>query len=279
MSNVFASGEEYQIEIAISYFKQIYSLSEADIHRNEAIHKDIPWRPSFYFKQKYSIMAFEISERPFPAIFYTAYASIMTVHQPIIVYSICTDENIKANEVKDLQRHGFGLFTINPDSTVSKFLDGIPLIQHIPEHEFLDECNDLPPKIKGRLREVYEIYKTQPQSGLSEQTALVEEIVNNVTKQMVKKAWLPETALKVTLANKLRQHILPCPNCSSATSSIAGLISFVADYRNMIHHSPKSQKQLYDKIHSCQHGFREGIKRLKLFNADMKQIGITLKAT
>lgn len=279
MSNVFASGEEYPIESAIAHFKNIYSLSEADIHRDEAIHRDISWRPSFYFKQKYSITAFEISERPTPAIFYSAYASIMSVHLPITVYSICTDENINASDVKDLKRYGFGLFTINSDGVVSKVLDGIPLIQQIPEQEFLDESKSLPPKIRGQLRAAYEIYKTQPQSGLNEQTALVEEIVNNVTKQMVKKTWLQPAALSVTLSNKLRQHILPCPNCASATSSIAGLITFVSEYRNMIHHPAKSPKQLYDKIHSCQHGFREGIKRLKHFNTEMKKIGITLKTS
>jgi len=222
-------------------------------------------------------MAFEISEHPTPAIFYTAYASIMSVHLPIIVYSICIDENIKASDIKDLQRYGFGLFTINTEGHVSKVLDGIPLIQYIPENEFADECKLLPQKVKRRLRESYETYLAKPQSGLSEITETTEEIINNALVQMIKKGWLANNVQKKSLSDKLTLMLNCTPHCDNAKPSIAGLITYISQYRNLAHHSAKNPKQLYDKIHSCQHGFREGIKRLKHFQDQMKHIGILLK--
>lgn len=276
MSAVFVSGEEYLIETAISHFKNIYALSEAEIHRNKAIDKDISWRPSFYFRQKYSIVAFEVSDNALPGIIQMSYASILSVHIPITVFSICLDENFSPSVLKTLQKFGFGLFTIGDDGSVSKVQEGTPLIQYISENEFSDECHDLPPKLKRRLRESYEIYLSKPQSGLSEITAIVEEIVNNVILQMIKKSWLPNNTQSQTLSNKLNS-MMSSAHCNGAKASIGGLISYVSKYRNSSHHPAKSQKQLYEKIHNCQHGFREGIKQLTHFKQQMKYLGIQLK--
>lgn len=275
MSTDFLSGNKDLIDTAIEHFKNIYSLSGTDIYRDKEIHKDIPWRPSFYFKQKYSIVAFEVSNETLPRIFYMSHANILSVHIPITVISICAVENFKSSDLKALQKFGFGLFTID-DNVVFKVQEGIPLFQHIPEHEFLDEYKSLTPKIKRRLREAYDLYITKPQSGLSEITALVEEIINDVIVQMINKTWIVNNVKNKTLSDKLNT-MMTTPQCKDARASIGGLISYVSKYRNMSHHAPKSQKQLYEKIHNSQHGFREGIKQLTHFKEQMKHLNIQLK--
>lgn len=261
---------------AIAYIKDLYSLNQSDIFIDEQIHNDINWRPSFYIKLNYFIVAFEVSEKTYPVIFNMSHANILSVHLPITVYNVCSDENFNTSELRTLIKHGFGLITINNDDHVEKIQDGIPLIQHIPEQEFADECKSLPVKIKRRLRESFDSYKAKPQSGLSEITALTEEIIDGVVNQMIKKTWLVANTKNQTLNVKLTR-MLASPQCGGAQASIAGLISYVSKYRNMSHHAPRSRKQLYEKIHNSQHGFREGIKQLTHFKEQMKHININLK--
>jgi len=284
MSHEFMHGEEYLIASTINHLKITYALTDKNIFINQPITRELEWRPSFYIKKnRFSIIAFEVSEHPLPTILKIRYADIQKLHVPITIVSVCHDDNTisteQKKEIKELRELGFGLITVNSNGDIEKVNEGIPLIQYISESEFADESKDLPKAIRQRLRDCYESYTSNPMAGLNEITELTELIVNNVVKQMIRKGWLANNVESQSLNYKLTEMVRNCTQCNNARASIGSLMGYISKYRNASHHAPTTQKELYNKIFNCQHGFRDGIRQLKHFNQQMKHIGISLRAT
>ena len=97
----------------INEFKKTYSWHQKDIHIDKPIHKNVNWRPTFFVKQKYSYIAFEVSDEPIPKIFLLSHVNILQAHIPIIVISICPEENIKPKDIKEMKRYGFARLMVS----------------------------------------------------------------------------------------------------------------------------------------------------------------------
>lgn len=283
MSSGFVTGEEELKKAAIEYYKSLYALSNNDIKENIAIHQDLPWRPTFYFKNRHTITAIEISEHPFPMVFKLQALNIINFNKLLIkVICVCPSSNIitgsARNEKKELLKQGFGLITIGEDGDIESHDEGIPLRQFISEAEFNTEVKSLPKKIRQRLRDSYTAYNASPSNGLSEITEIIESVINELTKQLIRKGWLVTSDNNLTLSGKI-DKMLACSQCTNAKASIGGVKHYVSFYRNLAHHAPNTPKKAYDKAHKAQHGFKEGIILLKHLKEQMKNYGINIKVT
>lgn len=282
MSSGFVSGEEELRESAINHFKDIYSLPINAFKINSELHKDLAWRPSFYFKNRYTLVAVEILDYPSSRLLKSLALDIMDTNLLIKVVVICPESNIInetiRKEINQLLNYGFGFFTID-DRGINRQQEGIPLIQFISEKEFTSEIKTLPISIKRRLRDAFDTYNSNPRNGLSEITEIVESVINNLVEQSIKLTWLANSARNKTLAQKIDLMLNDPNHYHSAKASLGGLKSYISVYRNSSHHAPNSLKKAYEIAKMSQHGFREGIKQLNNLNTKMKNHNIKIKAT
>ena len=86
----------------------------------------------------------------------------MQLPLPLAVYSVCTEDAYlkpgNQDEVKELRSHGFGLITVGKGNAAERAIACIPLIQHIPRAQFMEDLDELPKKVarasSGVLRQV-----------------------------------------------------------------------------------------------------------------------------
>lgn len=273
----FAPAEVFLGQAAQRYFYKVFDKPTIKIGLE--IDPKLEWRPTIYFKlNDYLIVAAEVSETtPYPKIFRISHANVLNVQLPMAMYSICTEEAFldKGNqkEIRELEAHGYGLYTVDGDGNVQRRLDCIPLIQHIPNEEFLEEIRQLPASYRRNLKDCYEVYHKRPISGLQEITEMVEGLINISATKAVKKGWL--TKVKKGAADIL-DDMSGNINFKPAVASIGGIRNYIKEYRNVAHHPAKTRAKAYRKYRACRHGFIDGIKQILSFRTAMKNIGIRL---
>jgi len=278
-ANGLTRSESFLLKAAAKHFRREYAGPPLAI--SEEIDPKLRWRPSLHFKPSNDqTIAAEASETPYPEIFRLRHADILDVHMPISVYCICPEETFldstKQREVRDLQSHGYGLLTVDHQGKVLKRFGCIPLVQHISKAEFEAEIRDIPKKIQLRLKEAFDTYCQNAGSGVKELTEIVEGIVLNVGKKVAKRGWIDRGILKKGSASKILDAMLEAKQCRNALHSIAGARSYIKDYRHIAHHFPRNKRQAYTKYRTCQHAFREGIKRIRSFRDALKHLGMRI---
>lgn len=272
-------GETVLAKSAIEYFQTRFE--PAEIKRFEEVDPKLGWRPSLHFQRNnhMTIVAEVSEETPYPEIFRIRRAEIVDVQRPMSVYAVCAEAVClradKQVDIKSLQDHGFGLLSVSDNGDVTVRFHCIPLIQHIPEAELVEEMRELTPKIRAEIRDCYERYKNDARSGLEGITQLVEALVNCAAKRVVKRNWTTNTQLGTTTSSIL-DKLNTLEECKAARGAIGGVRGYMAEYRNIAHHAPRSKKQAHKKYRDCHNGFREGIRKVRSFRKAFKNLGIAI---
>ena len=272
-------SQNYLVNAAIKFFNKLYENPQIKI--SDPIDTNLEYRPSLHFKAtNHLTIAAEASEdSPYPMIFNLRHADIMNFNMPIALYCICPEEEFLKQEnqglVRDLQKNGFGLITVDSNEIVTKRFNCIPLIQHISEEEFSTEIRELPRKLRLRMRESFDLYNNNQVSGLQSISEIAEALINDAGKKAVKNGWISRanTNNSASILDSLSLQI----SCKNAWASIGGMRSFMKEYRNISHHAPKTVKQAYKKYRDCRHGFLDGIKKIRNFINELKNIDLNLK--
>lgn len=272
-------GEMILANAAVEYFETRFEATS--IKTFEELDSRLGWRPSLHFQRsKYITVVAEVSEdTPYPEIFRLRHAEILATQRPISVYSVCAEETClrqeQQAEVQCLQDHGFGLLSVSSTGKVTVRFHCIPLIQHIPEEELVEEMRGLPQKIRAEIRDCYERYKNDAVSGLEGITALVEALVNCAGRRAVSRGWISKTQLGTNSAGIL-DNLSTLNECKNARGAIGGVRGYMSEYRNVAHHAPRSKKQAHKRYRDCHNGFREGIRKTRTFREAFKNIGVSI---
>jgi len=278
----FSPSDKFLGQATVQHLKSNWGINGASIKVAQEINKKILWRPSLHFdwtgKQ---IIAIETSEtNPYPVALKIAAPSIQHVQVPITMYAVCPEDLylLKSNQkhVKELREHGCGLFTVDAEGNVTEQFGGHPLIQHIPNEEFKSEIKKIPPTIKLSASSAFIAYKNNPGNGVAEISQTIESAILNVKKIVIKKGWASNTSMGNTVSEHLN-CMMGLNDLKTARAGLGGLIRFVAEYRNTAAHPPKNAKQAFQKYYECQHAFRDGVKCLKTFCEQMKNLKINVK--
>jgi len=278
-SAVLVPSHTFLVAAAKAFFVEQYE--NPTIRENDSIHKDLGWKPNLHFlANDHLIVAAEVSESPYPLILRMRHADLTNLPLPIAVYCICPEEaylNVDVQaDVRELQSHGFGLITVDQAGAATRRFPCIPLVQHIPEAEFRAEIEPLPKRLRVRLREAFEKYRTDPVSGLQDLSEVMEGLVQCAAKRAAARGWASESITAASPADIL-DELAAMKECKSARASIGGVRSFVKEHRNPSHHFPKDKAQAHQKYRSAQHGFREGLKQIRSFRSSFKALGVNIR--
>jgi len=269
---------QFLTDAAEEYFNGLYE--NPSLRTSTQIDPSLGWTPSIHFKaSNHLTIAAEVSETPYPAILRLRHADIANVQVPIAVYSVCPEEAYlekkEQSNIRQLQQHGYGLLTVDGDGHVQRRFGCIPLIQHIPETEITGVIKEIPRPIKLRIRDAFQNYELNAGAGVSQLSEIVEALAISAAKGANTKGWL---SVNLTLpVARILDEMFACPQLKSAAAAIGGARSYISVYRNAAHHPPRSKKAAYIKYRDCQHGFREGIRRILDFRDSMKKLGIQIR--
>src|SRR5262245_3710548 len=114
---------------ALRHFTEQYG--KAGLQLESSISPVIPWRPTFVLKPaKHHLVAVEVDDAIYPQVLKIAARDLLDAPLPISAYVACPLEaylaDKKQQQVRDLQGHGFGLFTIDSDGGVIKKASCVP---------------------------------------------------------------------------------------------------------------------------------------------------------
>lgn len=274
----FQSGERWLAEAAYSWLRQRYGVSAVKVF--DEISPKIPWRPSLHLKaNSYTLVAAEVSEeRPYPDILAQRMNEIVRFQAPVSVYCVCPAEEFlkrsRQGEVGNLKRDGIGLLTVDRDGSVTRQHQCIPLVQHIPEREFLDAVHPIPKRnVRVQLQDAYDTYLTDPVSGNRAAADILEELINDAARKAARKQIISNNSARKRIA-ELLDDMYWCEEFKHSRPGIAAARSYVAEYRNTFSHAPKSSKQAYKKYNRCKDGFKACISAIDQFLRSMKNAGI-----
>lgn len=247
---------------------------------NQELHKDLAWTPALRFVIHEHINVFvEPSESgPYPRILERKHTDVLHFPQPIAIYAVCPEEmiltSVQRTEMRRLEAHGFGLITVNQKGEAHREFSASVLVQVIPKAEYKSEINGLPKKIRQRIGEAYEDYNVKPVNGVKSLTEVLEGIVTQAGKDVVRKNYLKKAELGNSVANAL-DALHDTKQCKNARAAIGGVRSHVQEYRNPKHHWPTNKKKAYQKYSDCRHAFMDGIKHIQRFRTAMRAVGLT----
>jgi len=269
----------YLAAAAIDYFNDIYERPKIKIYPE--VDPSLPWRPSLHFKAPGRItIAVEASLDPYSVIIKMKFAEILHATVPISIYVICPEYVFNASsyqkDIKDMQKHGLGLLTVDENSIVTRRLNCIPLVQHIPETEFISDITGLPIKLRRRYREAFDDYNTRALSGLQECRQIIEDLINGTVKQAIRKNWLTSNLLNESAAIKI-DKLLSLSQFANHMANLGGVRYFLRNYGNIASHPAKSKKQAFERIKKCRDGFKNSIEVSKNFIESLKSVGLEVK--
>jgi hypothetical protein len=274
MAGGISSATDFLQTAARSYLASAYA--NPPIGSGDVIDSALGWIPTLNCYVNNQLMLIEASEKPYPAIFRMRRAEMAEVEAPIAVYCICPEEAYaKAqSEASDLEKHGYGLFTVNAAGQVTCKFPAIPIAQHIPDSQYKSDTNSLPPPLKRRMKECFDLYKRNSPAGVSNVSEVVEGLIMRAAKDAVKKTWITNAQSKGALANVLIA-MQAAPQFSNADTVLGGARLFVSRYRNNSHHFPKNKKQAFRKYKDCRHAFLEGIRTIVDLRDAMRALGLS----
>jgi len=273
----FGQSDSFLKEAALKYFQGKYEKPKIEI--DEVIDSKLRWRPNFSFKftNHLTILA-EVSENPYPNIFKLNHAEINNIYKPISIFCVCPLASYltKQSEVKKLRSHGYGLLTVDSEGHVEKQIQPIPLIQHIPENEFLEEIKSFPKRIRLLLKEAFDRYNHAPGAGIQELSQTIEGFIHIAGKKAYQKELI--TSVNGDDCASILDKMSASIKFKDAMAGIGGIRSYMKEYRNPAHHTPRNPKQAHKKYIECQHAFRDGIKKLNSFRIALKNLGININS-
>ncbi len=254
----------------------ISTYSNPPVKCDEVVDQKLGWVPTISCLVNNQLMLIEASEKPYPEILRMRRAEMVEVKAPIAAYAACPEEAYAQNQrdAADLALHGFGLFTVDADGNVTAKFPAIPIVQHIPESQFKDDVDGLPPVHKRRARECFDLYKHNAPAGVANLAEQVEGLILRAGKDAAKKAWITNAQAKGKLANIL-VALQSAPQFNNADTVLSAARVYVQRYRNPAHHVPKNKKQAYRKYRDCRHAFLEGLRTMQDFKDAMRALGLS----
>ena len=234
------------------------------LQMEKAISDDIRWRPTFFMKPtKTHLVAFEVSDAIYPTILELAALSVLRFDSiPISAYAVCPlgqyIADAKQKEVRRLQSHGFGLYTVDEDGDMVLQVPCVPLVQHISEQAFESQTKKRPLKYKIGFRSAYKSYMATPIQGVQEGAKVVEATIECLASHCKKRGWI-NGGLPQAAANKV-DTLFNLTQMKPHRAALGGTRSFLKSHRNPTSHPAKSGKDAFRVFSSSQEGFQASIK-------------------
>ena len=243
----------------------------------KALSPKLEWAPALRFTlHRLNIFVEPSDDGPYPRLLQMKYAEVSNHPEPIAVYCVCHAAAIATPEgQKDLRRlksHGFGLVTVDPAGAATILFSAIPLVQAIPEDEFLRQLKGLPRGIQQRVREAFDDYTTKPTNGVKSLSELVEGMIRKAGQDSARKKTMTQKAAKGSVSKVLDELHTHYP---SARPAIGGARKFFNECRNPAHHWPTTKKASHQKYVDCRHHFLEGLRTVQAFRQAMKAVGLS----
>ena len=274
MAEGITSANDFLRDAAKNYLNESYD--KPPIKENEDIDSELGWVPTLNCPINNHIIVIEASEKVYPLIFRMRRAEMAQVQIPMAVYCVCPEEAYLQNQkdAQDLEKHGFGLFTVNDKGQAIKKFSAIPIAQHITENDYNADVKRLPPKIKRMAKESFEVYRGNSPSGVASLSEIVEGMIIKAAKESAKKSWMSNADASGSLASILikMKDVATLKNANAALSSAQ---AFVSRYRNASHHFPPNKKKAHIKYRDCRHGFLDGLRHLQSLHDAIKAAGLS----
>ncbi|MFT3976582.1 MAG: hypothetical protein QM688_05635 [Sphingomonas bacterium] len=274
MAEGITSANAFLRDAVKSYL--ITTYDHPPIKLDEEIDPNLGWRPSLNSPINNHLMVIEASEKVYPLIFRMRRAEMAEVQSPIAVYCVCPEEAYLQNQkdAQDLEKHGFGLFTVNGEGQAIKKFAAIPIAQHITENDYAADVKRLPPKIRRMAKASFETYRGNSPAGVASLSEIVEGVILKAAKEAAKKGWMSTSEASSGLAavvDKMKAK----PQFNGANAALSSAQAFISRYRNASHHFPKNSKQAHLKYRDCRHGFLDGLRHIQALHDAMKAAGLT----
>jgi len=267
-STTLSSGSQALIDATREYFKNVFE--NPPIQNDDRLYKTLQWQPSLHVKlNKYLDVLVEVSEdSPYPIMLSRRHGAVLSVHQPLAVYSVCPTEVFllpaKQTELKELERDGYGLLTVDKEGNVSERIHAIPLIHRVSDSEFKASLEGLPSAIRQRLAQCFQTYKNKPPVGIGEIAELLEGLVLEAGKRAIKKGWLTASQVAGKPAKTL-DGLSTCAQTKTQNAAWGGVRSYIKEYRNVAHHYVTKPKDTKRKFLDCRHALIAGIQQTGSF--------------
>lgn len=274
MAEGITSATEFLRDAVKNYLNTIYD--HPPLREGTEIDPALGWVPTLNCSVNNHLMAIEASEKVYPAIFRMRRAEMAEVQMPIAVYCVCPEEAYiqDQREAQNLEKHGFGLFTVNNEGQVIKKFPAIPIVQHITENDYSTDVKRLPPKIKRMAKASFDIYRGNSPAGVASLSEIVEGMINKAAKEAVNKTWMSKADTSGALSDVLTK-MKSIPQFKNSDTVLSSAQSFISRYRNANHHFPKNKKQAHLKYRDCRHGFLDGLRNMQSLHDAMKAVGLT----
>ena len=274
MAAGLSSATDFLRDAVKAYLVSTYA--NPPVKCDEVVDDGLGWVPTLHCPVNNQLMLIEASEKPYPAVFRMRRVEMADVQAPIAVYAACPEEAYTHNqkEASDLAQHGFGLFTVDANGSVTCKFHAIPIAQHISDAQFKSDIEGFPAPHKRRSRECFELYKHNAPSGVANIAELLEGMVVKAAKESARKGWLTTGETKAVLQTVLAT-MQSKPQFQNADAILGASRIFVSRYRNAAHHFPKNKKQAWTKYRDCRHAFLDGLRNVRDLKAAMKALGLS----
>lgn len=271
-----STGAEFLRDAALVHLAEQFANPPALV--GQEIAPTVKWKPAIQLKlNDHLTLVAEASETPYPTIFRLRHSDILDLQMPIAICCVCPHETYLASqdEVKELATHGYGLYTVETNGTVTERFKSIPLIQQISAGEFKEETKGLPGKIRQRLASSFQVYKTSAPAGVADITEVVEALILRAGHDAAKKGWITAGNAKPGKPAATLAAMANAPQFNNVAAAIGGAQGYINRYRNTAHHPPKNKQQAYRKYRDCRHGFLEGLKEVQHFREAMRNVSLS----
>ncbi|MFN3747125.1 MAG: hypothetical protein ACK4SJ_00400 [Sphingorhabdus sp.] len=274
MADGISSATHFLRDAVKAHLKASYD--NPPIKEDEEVHAELGWKLTLHCPINNYVIVVEASEKVYPAIFRMRRAEMMQVQVPMAVYCACPEEAYLADqkEAQSLEKHGFGLFTVNAAGQVTKKFAAIPIVQHITENEFNEDIKHLPAPVRRMAKLSFETYRGNSPGGVASLSEVVEGMLMKAAKDAVKKSWISKNDAKGALANVIVK-LKDASQLKNANVALSGAQTFVSRYRNATHHFPSNKKKAHIKYRDCRHGFLQGLRTLQELHDAMKTAGLS----
>lgn len=280
-NTTLSSGSQALIDHTRRYFKDVFE--SPPFQNDDKLYKTLQWAPSLHVKlNKFLDVLVEASEdSPYPMMLNRRHGAVLAVHQPLAVYSVCPDEIFhlpaKQFELRELERDGYGLLTVDKDGNVAERIHAIPLIHRVSDSEFKTSIGRLSPAIRQRLAQCFQTYKNKPPVGIGEIAELLEGLVLEGGRQAIKKGWLTKSQVVSGKPAKTLDGLSACALTKIHNAAWGGARSYIKEYRNVAHHYVTNSKDAKRKFLDCRHAIIAGIQHIESFLYACKKLKLKVR--
>lgn len=272
-------GESALVNAAVHFLQQRFT--NPPMKFGESFRADLEWTPPVTIKANNHLNVFiqPSEEKVYPLIMQLRHADLLAMPDPIAVYAICPEEIThnaeQKRQIKKLEAHGYGLIVVPIDGEPEIKIEAIPLIQHISDEVFNNQCVGLPVLFRRELNEAFRIYKQNPVLGLKHECDFIEGLVVKSGIDAAKKGWIETKYKKTQTISSILDALTGTVQMSSSLASLGAMRAFIQMHRNTNAHFPKNKSQAIKKYRNCRHAFIDGIEKIGLFRDQMRKAGLT----